>query len=266
MDRNGTVPGPRARAALAALALPAAGEEEGLRPSDPVREGFARVIDHAAEAGEVFIEAIDDTGRRLGPVTLSIEAGETVHFNSGHLEDGNAAKGLPEGVGSGEGDWRLVLDSEFDFEALSYIRTEDGFPTAMHDTVPMRDGTCRVAIFNPGSNPHQVSRLRLVNPGSEDAEVKITGVDDAGVSPGSAVVLTVPAGGSRTIRAAELESGGEGLSGALGDGVGKWRLQVESDEPIVVMSLLSSPTGHLTNLSTAPGGRSGYSLGEEGNP
>ena len=42
------------------------------------------------------------------------------------------------------------------------------------------------------------------------------------------------------------------LGGALGDGAGKWRLSVTSDRPIAVMSLLASPTGHLTNLSTAP--------------
>ena len=48
-----------------------------------------------------------------------------------------------------------------------------------------------------------------------------------------------------------LESG-EGLSGGLGDGAGKWRLKVSADAPIEVMSLLASPTGHLTNLSTAP--------------
>ena len=45
----------------------------------------------------------------------------------------------------------------------------------------------------------------------------------------------------------------EDLEGALGDGAGKWRLVVTSEQPIQVMSLLASPTGHLTNLSTAPG-------------
>ena len=54
----------------------------------------------------------------------------------------------------------------------------------------------RVAVFNPGSNPNQVSWLRLVNPGSEDAEVTITGVDYAGASPGTPVTLPVPAGAS----------------------------------------------------------------------
>ena len=222
------------------------------RASDPMREGFVRVINHATEAGEVSIEAIDDSGVRLGPVTLSIEAGETVHFNSGDLEDGNAAKGLPEGVGSGAGDWRLVLNSELNFEVLSYIRTDDGFLTAMHDTVPIRDGAYRVAIFNPGSNANQVSRLRLINPGDAAAEVTITGVDDRGATPGTSVMFEVPAGESLTLAASDLEAGA-GVGGALGDGTGKWRLRVTSDEPIVAMSLLSSPTGHLTNLSTVPG-------------
>ena len=219
--------------------------------SDPVREGFARVINHDMDVGEVSIEAVDDTGARLGPVSLAIEAGETVHFNSGDLEDGNAAKGLPEGVGSGEGDWRLVLNSEIDFEALSYIRTGDGFLTAMHDTVPVRDGAYDVAIFNPGSNANQVSRLRLINPGDAAAEVTVTGVDDAGASPGTSVELEIPAGESLTLTASDLEAGA-GVDGALGDGTGKWRLQVTSNVPIEAMSLLSSPTGHLTNLSTVP--------------
>ncbi len=221
------------------------------RAADLVREGFVRVINHSDEAGEVSIEAIDDTGVRYGPVTLILDAGETQHFNSGDLEDGNPAKGLPDGVGPGEGDWRLVLDSELDIEVLAYIRTEDGLLTAMHDTVPVRDGSYRVAIFNPGSNVNQVSRLRLINPGDAPAEVTVTGTDDAGASPGTTVMFDIPAGESLTLSASDLESG-VGVNGALGDGVGKWRLEVASTEPIVAMSLLSSPTGHLTNLSTIP--------------
>ena len=196
--------------------------------------------------------AVDDAGIRYGPVTLSLDAGEKQHFNSTDLEDGNAAKGLSEGVGPGEGDWRLVLESELDFEVLAYIRTEDGFLTAIHDVVPLVDGTYQVAIFNPGSNPNQVSSLRLVNLGSEDAQVTVTGIDDTGNSPGTTVTLTVVAGGSRTVSSAELETGGNSFDGALGDGAGKWRLMVKSDQPIIAMSLLSSPTGHLTNLSTTP--------------
>ena len=98
----------------------------------------------------------------------------------------------------------------------------------------------------------QQSRLRLINPGEAAVAVTITGIDDAGESPGGAVTLSIAAGVAQTLTAAQLESG-EGLQGALGDGAGKWRLSVESQQPIVVMSLLASPTGHLTNLSTTPG-------------
>ena len=217
------------------------------------RQGFARVINHSAEAGEVTIEGFDDEVAPYGPVTLAIGAGETVHFNSNDLEEGNAGKGLTGSTGPGRGDWRLELTSELDIEALSYIRTTDGFLTAMHDTVPVVDGRHEVAIFNPGSNADQESLLRLVNPGEAEATVTISAVDDKGVSPGEGATATIPAGASRTYAASELESGSAaGLEGAIGDGTGKWRLELESEEEIVAMSLLSSPTGHLTNLSTAP--------------
>lgn len=62
----------------------------------------------------------------------------------------------------------------------------------------------------------------------------------------------MPKGGTLTLTARQLESG-IGVRGALGNGAGKWRLFVESDQPIQVMSLLQSPTPHLTNLSTARG-------------
>ena len=234
-----TVAGP----ALVAL-FPAASESG--------RQGFLRVINRSAEAGDVTIEAFDDEGTRAGPVTLSVAAGATAHFNSEDLEKGNADKGLSGSTGAPDrGDWRLILESELEVEVLSFVRAADGFITAMHDTAPLRAEKHHAAIFNPGSNEHQQSRLRLSNPGEEPAAVRITGIDDAGESPGEDVDLTIPAGASLTFTARELETGA-GLRGALGDSTGKWRLSVESDVPISVMSLLSSPTGHLTNLSTAP--------------
>ena len=57
---------------------------------------------------------------------------------------------------------------------------------------------------------------------------------------------------ARTVSARILEEGLHGLIGAIGSGHGKWRLSITSDVPLQVMSLLESPTGHLTNLSTRP--------------
>ena len=220
--------------------------------SDATLQGFVRVVNHSAESGEVSVMAIDDTGVSYGPLTLSLEAGQTAPFNSGDLETGNAAKGLNGSTGAGQGDWRLALTSKLDIEVLSYIRTTDGFLTSMHDVAPVEEGIHRIAILNPGSNDRQVSRLRLINVGDTEAQVTVEGVDDSGLSPGGAVQVTVAAGAARTLTAAELESGGTDLTGALGNGTGKWRLRVTSEGSLHVMSLLKSPTGHLTNLSTAP--------------
>ena len=218
-------------------------------------QGFARIINRTGEDGEVRIEAWDDEGTHAGPATLSIGADRTVHLSSRDLEEGNRGKGLSGGIESGSGDWRLRLSSGLELEVLAYIRTGDGFLTSMHDVAPGTEAGQRVVTFNPGSNARQESRLRLINPGDEVAEVSIAGTDDKGVSPGRAVMLSLAGGASRTLTAAELESGeGEGLSGGLGDGTGKWRLMVTSDQPVQAMSLLSSPTGHLTNLSSVPGG------------
>ena len=218
--------------------------------ADQVRQGFVRIINHSPRAGDVRIEAYDDGGTRFGPVTLDIDADETVHFNSADLEASNAAKGLAVGTGPGVGDWWLALSSDLDIEVLSYIRTpDDGFLTSMHDVVPPDvDGDYRVAIFNPGSNTDQVSRLRPVNAGEQAAEVTITGVDDRCASPGGEVRVSVPAGAARTLAADELESG-TGRQGVLGDGTGKWELRVESDRPVLVMSLLLH--GHVPRLGRA---------------
>ena len=85
----------------------------------------------------------------------------------------------------------------------------------------------------------------------QDAEIAIRGMDDSGAMRGP-VRLVLPAGHARTIEAPELEDGGAGLEGAIGDGQGKWRLDIEADRDIQVMSLMESPEGHITNLSSLP--------------
>ena len=215
-------------------------------------QGFVRVINHSANAGDITVDVRDDEGTAYDSLTLSMPANGAKHFNSDDLEHGNDAKGLSDGVGQGHGSWRLGMATDLDIEVLSYIRTADGFLTAMHDMAPQEDGLHRVATFNPGSNTDQVSLLRLINPGNDDAAVNVRGIDGNGASPGTNVELSVPAGTVRTIGSADLELG-IGVRGALGDGTGKWRLEVSSDQAIRVMSLLESRSGHLTNLSTAPG-------------
>ncbi len=238
-----------------------------LFPADPAaddetgRHGFARVSNLSYRSGDVEIWAVDDAGVRIGPVSLSLDGRETAHFNSRDLERGNAGKGIPQGVGAPtEGGWRLELSSDLEIRVSAYIRTRDGFLSSMHDVAPFSDGAARVAVFNPASNRRQQSLLRLVNNSDADTRATISGVDDAG-QPGGPMYVTVPANEALRLTAPQLESredratlgdGAANLEGELGDGAGKWRLAVESDPPLTVMSLMLSPTGHLTNLSTVP--------------
>ena len=216
-------------------------------------QGFLRLVNLHEEPAAIALRAIDGAGAAREPATLTLGGGEVLHFTSTDLENGNAAKGLP-GIGAGTGDWHLEASADRRFEALAYARTADGFVTSLHDVAPQaEDGSLWIPFFNPGSNRAQASRLRLVNWGETAAEATITGIDDAGNSPGSAVRVRVPGRSARDFMAWELESGeGEGLSGALGNGRGKWRLRVSSPSEIQTMSLLGLPTGHITNLSTTP--------------
>ncbi len=222
--------------------------------SDPSRQGFVRVINQGAQAGEVRIVPVDDSGMRKSPLTLAIDAGAAVHFNSDDLEDGNPAKGLTGSSGGGTGAWRLQLESALDLQVLAYLRTPDGFLAAMQKLAPETEAGYRVPIFNPGSNINQVSILRLANLGSKAAEAVVRGIDDHGETPGSEVRLDVAGGATVSYTAAELESGGPGLSGTLGDGSGKWRLQIAAEGELAVMSLLRSPEGYVTNLSAGASG------------
>ena len=215
------------------------------------RQGFVRVVNRGSEDAVLRVRAYDETEREYEPIELAVAAGSAAHFNSHDLEQGNVDKGLSGSIGAGEGDWRLELFGGADVDVLAFLRTDDGFLSSVHDVVSGKHGRYEVPIFNPGSNRNQVSILRLVNPHEQDALVSVRGIDDWGV-PRGIVEVAVPAGAARTFDAQELENGGEGFAGALGDGIGKWRLAVESSHPVHVMSLLEGPTGHLTNLSTTP--------------
>ena len=215
--------------------------------SNGAREGFVRIINHSKLAGEVSVRAIDDSGQRFEPVKIALAGMASFHFNSEDLEAGNPGKGLAFGVGESQGDWRLELVSELPIEVLAYIRTADGFLTNVQD-VAHKDGD--VPMFSPGSDTLQQSSLRLVNTLDRAVEVTIEGMDDRGeLGPGGVVRLRLAAGEAQTLTARQLEIGGEGQRGRLGDGAGRWRLAVSAPQGVLIMSLLESPTGYLSNVS-----------------
>ena len=231
-------------------------------------DGFVRIVNHSNQAGKVEIHGVDDRGTSYGPTTLTLDQQEAVHLDSGDLEAGNASKGLPEGLGDGEGYWRLRLATELEIEALAYVRKEHEIVTSTHEiasTTHGREGETvhYVPFFNPGTDAKRVSWLRLSNSSRRDVEVTIEGQDSAGMAaPEGVVSLTLPAGQACMLSAPALESGVPEsepdtctdeqfhLDGRLGDGAGKWLLFVTAGGgDVQVMSLLKSTTGNLFNMS-----------------
>ena len=218
--------------------------------SDSMRQGFVRIINESGESGAVRILAFDDGGTAAEPIEIQLGASQSLHFNSNDLEGGDPGKGINAGVGSPmRGDWRLDVETALNVRVLSFVRTTDGFLTAMGDVLPRgADGRLAAHVFNLGSNMNQESKLRLVNTGESAEGLSIEGIDDQG-GRGGPVTLTLAAGASRTLTAFELENGAQDLIGTIGDGAGKWRLFITADQAVVGMSLLEAVSGHLTNIS-----------------
>ena len=213
-------------------------------PEEP--NGLGRFVNESNRAGTVEVRAFDQTGRALAPTSLAVGARQAVHFNSADLA-------LDEGTGP----WRLALSTNLMGHASAYFRSMDGLLIDLQAAVPdnptsnAEGGVSTRVFFFGDDDATRRSLLRLVNWSAEDVTVTIAGRDDLGQRGASDVRLVVAAGQTRTIDAAQLESGGDGLSGALGDGSGSWRLVVESTAALDVLSLLESD-GRVANLSSVP--------------
>lgn len=223
------------------------------------QQGFVRLMNLENRSGDVSVWGIDASGHRSpGTMSLTLAPYESRQFNSQDLEFGqdvqfgNTGKGLTGSIGTGVGSWTLVIRTDLNVQPLAYIRTPDGFLTAIHDRVSGDGVDWLVPIFNPAENVNQASRLRVINTNLQAINVQINGRDDDGKTGQSAVSISLSPLASVELSSADLESGnsGKGLTGKLGDGVGKWQLAVSATGRVTVQSLLADPLGKLTNLST----------------
>ena len=253
--------------------------------SHPNRRGRVRIVNRGL-ATTVEILGVDDAGTMSRSVTVGVQAGHAFDFSSEDFERGNAAKGLPRGVGAGHGEWRLRLSSAGDVQVSAYVETDDGFVSSVHASVPAEtepplrcpwwldvcvspadaDGRFyTVAPFEPMTASNVASSVRLVNDDDERATVVIWGVDrrlfrasrfySGALLPGwlGWVRLELAPGTARNLTARELQNGREGLTGSLSGGEGPWELYVwSSSERVMVVNLLEDESGHMTNLSSAP--------------
>ena len=234
-----SVPGGMSRGGLHRVPLfPSASDGAG-------RRGVVRVVNRSPESAEVGIDAFDATDRAYERLPLSLGGESSEQFDSMDLEQGNAEKDLTGSTGSGEGDWWLELTSESDIEVLSYVDTASGPLSALRGTAGVETATgMRYEALLWGES----GEVRLLNAGGAPAEVRLSGTDDAG-SSGGAVELTLAPWSARTLTATALAEGEAGMLGALGAGSGSWRLRLEADRELDVLSLVRGSGGMLSDVS-----------------
>ena len=234
-----SVPGGVSRGGFHRVALfPSASDGEG-------RRGLVRVVNRSAESAEVGIEAFDATDRAYERLELMLGGDASGQFDSSDLEQGNAEKGLAGSTGSGEGDWWLELSSVTEIGVLSYVDTATGPLSALRGTAGVEtERGMRYEALVWGES----GEVRLLNPGGDPVEVRLSGTDDAGASGGE-VELTLEPWSARTLTATALTEGESGMVGALDVGIGSWRLVLDTDGELDVLSLVRGSDGMLSDVS-----------------
>ena len=230
-------------------------------PASAQRDGLLRVINRSQSLGIVYIQAFDQSARHREPAALALQPNSAVNLSSADLQAGNAAKGLPRGIGDADGDWRLLLRSALDIHVLAFQRASGQQPTdsdaethlaSLNGATP-DTGYHEMPLFvaEPSGEGMPTSTLRLVNWSDEAADVAIAAVDDLGQPAGGDIRFVLPGNTARSLSAAELGSGdGAGLHGALGHADGSWRLTIVADKPIDALNLQTSAAGRASNLTT----------------
>lgn len=175
---------------------------------------------------------------------------------------GDAGKGLFSGGTTGTATLCVEVDGETQIAAQTFtvrngvagVWSASACPVA---PLQFNGSVVKVYHVNPAGNTTAQSFVRVINPSETAGRVTIMGIDDAGNMSEGSVSFDLPARGSMQVNSEDLENGnaGKGLTGSLGDGVGKWRLEVTGEfQGMLVQGLNRNTTnGTVTNLTDADG-------------
>ena len=217
-------------------------------------EGLLRIINHSAHGG--LVKILGFIGIGSGQIEFQLAGGAAASLSTLDLSAGNPLKGLAWGF-SGVPN-RMEFITDLDIEVLVYARDTNGVLTALHDPAPLRGGLPQFDTVNPASNSNHVAAVHLARQERSEGDREtflLQAYDDAGnrreVHAG---VETLAGHEPGRFTVAELETAG------LGDGSGKWRIETlrssrfwaDRGDVFKGWSLLESPNGQLSSLSTRP--------------
>ena len=127
------------------------------------------------------------------------------------------------------------------------------------DVAPITYNGSVVQVYhiNPAGNSTAQSFVRVINPSNVAGTVTLEGIDDAGVSGATPIRFVLGPKKSMQINSNDLEAGNaaKGLTGAWGDGTGKWRAIVTGEFGAMRVQGLNrnANDGTVTNLTDADG-------------
>lgn len=106
-----------------------------------------------------------------------------------------------------------------------------------------------VPLLLAADNERGQGFVRILNASNVAGTVFIRAFDDAGQSHGP-LELAIDAYGARHFNSGDLEDGNpsKGLTGAIGDGTGDWRLELSSGLDLVVLAFVRTADGFLTSM------------------
>lgn len=232
---------------------------------NPNQVSRLRLVNSSTGPINVLIEGTDDAGHAGpgGSATIRLAGLTSVELSSVDLESGNSARGLVGRLGDGNGKWRLHVSATGRLSVQSLLADPKGYLTNLSTLPDLKElavGEKSIWFVPPAANVQQQGFVRLVNREARPGDVAMWGIDDAGHrSPGTLTFALAP-NESRQFNSLDLELGNAmKASGALGAGIGSWRLQVLSDLDLWPLALVRTPDGFLTTVHDTVAGN-GLSL------
>ena len=197
---------------------------------------FANLSFYAVPAASTCAAANSVGSFTLSPATPAVQNIAT--FNNSVLAINTAQPGTITTGSPSTGSLRICAQGNGSAILAQSITGEAGINAVYESTscpvaALQRNGsTVNIANVPPAGNATQEGLIRIVNNSTLSGRVTIRGRDDAGTL--TSLSLTLPAGRSVVYTTAELESGTAAsatptkpaLTGALGDGAGRWRLNI----------------------------------------